>query len=169
MPANHVGDVWDSILEAGQGTGVMPCSFTALDKVRIEAALLFFGYDMTEDHTPWEVGLGFTINLNKPSFRGKQAVTASRGNERFMLAGISIDHDDALAGGESLMSEGEQVGVINSPGYSHRLGKSLALCHLRPDLVAAGTRLEVSGEDISTSAVVETIPFFDPKKSRTHS
>ena len=74
----------------------MPCSFTALDKVRIEVALLFFGYDMTPEHTPWEVGLGFTVNLNKPDYRGKSAGAASKGMERFVLAGIVADHTDML-------------------------------------------------------------------------
>jgi len=166
--ADVIGDIWDNLLGHGQAEGVMPCSFTALDKVRIEAALLFFGYDMTAEHTPWEVGLGFTVNKNKGNFRGKDAVLASRGKERFKGAGISIDHDDAVAGGEALLLDGENVGIINSPGYSHRLGKSLALVHLNPNACAPGTQLEVMSDDLKTSAVVEEIPFFDPLKSRTH-
>ena len=85
-------DIWDRLAAAN----VMPCSFTALDKVRIEVALLFFGYDMTPEHTPWEVGLGFTVNLNKPDYRGKSAGAASKGMERFVLAGIVADHTDML-------------------------------------------------------------------------
>jgi aminomethyltransferase len=163
-----IGDLWDSLLEHGQAEGVMPCSFTALDKVRIEAGLLFYGYDMTDEHTPWEVGLGFTVNKNKGEFRGRDKVLASQGNERFKGAGISIDHDDAVAGGEALLYEGKNVGIINSPGYSHRLGKSLALVHLSPDTSTPGTKLEVRSDDLETTAVVETIPFFDPQKTRTH-
>jgi len=146
----------------------MPCSFTALDKVRIEAALLFYGYDMTAEHTPWEVGLGFTINTKKRDFRGKSAALASRGKERFWGAGISIDYNDAVNGGETLRLNGQDVGTLNSPGYSHRLGKSLALVHLSPEACAPGTRLEVVSDDINTSAVVENIPFFDAGKLRTH-
>ena len=37
------GDIWDQILGHGESMGVMPCSFASLDKVRIEAALLFYG------------------------------------------------------------------------------------------------------------------------------
>ena len=166
--ASVIGDIWDNILEVGASEGVMPCSFTALDKVRIEAALLFFGYDMTADHTPWEVGLGFTVNQNKADFRGKAAVLASKGNERFKGAGISIDHDDAVAGGETLKMKGEDVGTVNSPGYSHRLGKSLALVHLSPGACTPGTQLELVSDDLNTTATVEATPFFDPSKSRTH-
>ena len=160
-----VGDIWDQLV----GHGAMPCSFTALDKVRIEAALLFYGYDMTDEHTPWEVGLGFTIAKNKGDFRGKEAVMASKGQERFLGVGICADHNDMLNGGEVLKLNGEDVGIVNSPGYSHRLGKSLALCHVAPNAAAPGTKLDVVSEDIRCAATVEGIPFFDPQKSRTHS
>ena len=70
-----IDDIWDKLVD----NGVMPCSFTALDKVRIEAGLLFYSYDMTEDNTPWEVGLGFAVSKNQGSFRGKDAVMAAKG------------------------------------------------------------------------------------------
>jgi len=165
--AAGVGDIWDQILGHGESMGVMPCSFASLDKVRIEAALLFYGYDMTDEHSPWEVGLGFSVNPNS-DFRGKAAVMASRSNERFVAAGISIDHNDALAGGESLLLDGAEVGRLNSPAYSHRLGKSLALVHLSKAAATPGTRLIVRSDDFNGNATVETIPFFDPTKSRTH-
>jgi aminomethyltransferase len=168
VAAAVVGEVWDQILGHAADKGVMPCSFASLDKVRIEAALLFFGYDMTAEHTPWEVGLGFTVNRNKGDFRGKQAVIASEGKQRFLAAGISIDHNDALVGGESLKLDGVEVGVINSPCWSHRLNKSLALVHLQPAASQPGTQLEVSGDDFSGTATVEATPFFDADKSRTH-
>lgn len=165
-PASAAVDIWDSILEAGAPAGVMPCSFTALDKVRVEAALLFFGYDMTGAETPWEVGLGFTVSRGKQDFRGRDAAFGLEGQERFLLVGIEIDHDDALAGGEDLLLDGEKVGVLNSPAFSHRMEKSLALVHLDPDAAAPGTRLRVRSGEFEGSAVVARIPFFDPNKSR---
>lgn len=163
--ASAAGDIWDKLVDAG----VMPCSFTALDKVRIEAALLFFGYDMTAEHTPWEVGLGFTVAKNKREFRGKEAVMASKGKERFKGVGIVVNHSDMIVGGETLKLNGEDVGIVNSPGYSHRMEKSLALCHIRPDAATPGTQLEVVGEDATYSAEVSAIPFYDPKKTRVRS
>ena len=82
------------------------------------------------------------------------------------MTGVEINHNDALVGGEKLMSNGEEVGVINSPGYSHRLQKSLALVHLHPNATAIGTQLEVVGEDGNYTAQVSSIPFYDPTKSR---
>ncbi len=165
--ADAVGDVWDQILGHGAALGVMPCSFTALDKVRIEAALLFYGYDMNDEHTPWEAGLGWSLSRSG-GFRGADAAAASRGAERHVVAGISVAHDDMVVGEELLILDGAEVGVVNSPAWSHRLQKSLALVHLTPSAAAPGTTLEVVGDGVTHAATVEAIPFFDPTKSRTH-
>ncbi|NKB76264.1 MAG: aminomethyl transferase family protein [Gammaproteobacteria bacterium] len=168
-PASAVVDIWDNIRGHGASEGVIPCSFTALDKVRIEAGLLFYGYDMTDEHSPWEVGLGFTVNRNKGTFRGQDKVFELASSARFQAAGISIDHTDAVVGGERLMLDGQDVGVVNSPAWSHRLKKSLALVHLQQGAANLGTKLEVVSDDFNGSAVVERSPFFDPSKGRTHS
>ena len=161
------GHVWDSILDVGASMGVMPASFTALDKVRVEAALLFYGYDMTDEHMPSEVGLGWALS-REGSYRGKDSALDAIGKERFVGAGIVVDSDEMLTGGEELRFDGALVGVVNSPAFSHRLNKSLALVHLHPDAAEPGTRLTVVGEAASHTAVAAAIPFFDPTKSRTH-
>lgn len=158
-----IGDIWDKLVREG----VVPCSFTALDKVRIEAGLLFYGYDMTEDNTPWEVGLGFTINKNKGAFRGRDSALAAKGKEATNNVCLDIDHSDMVAGGEVLAMDGEDVGVVNSPCFSHRLNKSLALAHVAPS-VAVGSVLTVKGDGIDTTATVVASPIYDPQKSKTH-
>ena len=169
VSSDDAGTVWDKILEVSAADGVMPASFTALDKVRVEAALLFYGYDMTDQHHPSEVGLGWAISRNGADYRGKEAAIAAIGQERFVLAGIDIDHSDIVTGGEALLFEGSEVGTVNSPAHSHRLGKSLALCHVAPEAAGAGTALALAGDGYSYGATVSPIPFFDPGKTRTHS
>lgn len=164
--SKEIVEIWENIAEQGKSAGIMPCSFTCLDKIRIEAALLFYPYDMTKDNTPWEVGLDWAISKTS-SYRGKDACMAARGKEKIKFAGIVVDHDDALAGGEALLLDGKEVGVVNSPGYSHRMKKSLALVHLTPAAATEGTKLEVRG-DINTTATVHSVPFHDPQKTHTH-
>ena len=123
---------------------------------------------MTTDHTPWEVGLGFTVSRNKPSFRGREAVLAAEGKEKLHNVCLVIAHDDMVNGGEAVHLNGAEVGVVNSPCYSHRLNKSLALAHVAPSASAAGTSLKVSGDGIDTTASVVSMPIYDPEKSKTH-
>ena len=77
-----------------------------------------------------------------------------------------INHDDMVTGGEVLSCDGQDVGLVNSPCYSHRLGKSLALAHVAPDAAHPGTELILSGAGIDTTAVIVPSPIYDPKKSR---
>ncbi|MEC5292372.1 aminomethyltransferase family protein [Aurantimonas sp. C2-6-R+9] len=166
---SDVGHLWQSILDAGQSDGVMACSFNCLDKIRIEAALLFYPYDMSEVNTPWEVGLNWSISRKKPDFMGREALFAAEGKEKVKFAGVSCTSTtEVLEAGAKLLLDGEAVGVVNSPAYSHRMKKSLALVHLRPD-VAVGTVLQLAGDQQSHDVTVEPVPFFDPKKTRTHS
>ena len=162
--ASVVGDIWDQLVNAG----VMPCSFTALDKVRIEAGLLFYGYDMTTEHTPWEVGLGFTVAKNKSGYRGYDALMSAKGKDKIINVGLDIDYSDMVNGEEELHLDGKAVGVINSPGHSHRLNKSLALAHVSPEAAAVGTKLNVVSDGINTTATVVAMPIYDPQKQKTH-
>ncbi len=58
---------------------------------RGEAALLFYPYDMTEETTPWQVGLGFTVSENKQSqYRSKEGRMAAIGNEKIKTYGIVL-------------------------------------------------------------------------------
>lgn len=160
--ASAIGDIWDKLADAG----VLPCSFTALDKVRIEAGLLFYGYDMTTDNTPWDVGLGFTVSSNG-DYRGKEAAMSSKSSPSVQNVCLDVDFGDMVNGEEKLLMDGKVVGVVNSPCYSHRMGKSLALGHVDPS-VTEGAVLQVKGGDIDTTAKVVSSPIYDPQKSRTH-
>ena len=167
--ATDVVPIWEEIVDLGKPLGVIPCSFAGLDKIRVEAALLFYPYDMTRENTPWEVSLGWAISRKKGDFRGKEAVFAREGKDKVKLVGIVAQYDDAVEEGADLSLQGRKVGVVNSPSYSHRMNKSLALAHVEPSASTVGTLLELKGDNISCTAVVENLPFYDREKTHTHS
>ncbi|MGB3221339.1 MAG: aminomethyltransferase family protein [Desulforhopalus sp.] len=161
-------DIWDNILAYGKDMGIMPCSLSSIFPLRMEAGLLWRRFDLMEN-SPWEVNMGWCFNRNKGDFRGKDAALASEGKERFKLCGIEADIDHSLAGGEKLLIDGKEVGVVNDkPAYSHRMKKSLALVRLNPECSAIGVRLEVVGEKGSCTATVVKFPVYDTDKTRTH-
>ncbi|NMN60299.1 aminomethyltransferase [Xanthobacter sp. SG618] len=161
--------MWDAILAAGKPVGAMAVSWSCLDVVRVEGGLLFFPYDMPQgDTTPWEVGLGWTVDLSKPAFRGRDALVRRKGQERVAQVGVEIDHHAAVEPGAKLFRDGKEVGLVNSTTYSRYLMRSLALAHVTPDLAAFGTELEVRGADGTFAARVVKTPFYDPLRLRTH-
>nr|WP_254437039.1 glycine cleavage T C-terminal barrel domain-containing protein [Ruegeria arenilitoris] len=92
---------------------------------------------------------------------------AAKGREKISNVCLDIDHSDIVEGGETLLLDGEEIGVINSHCYSHRMGKSLALAHVRPG-ISTGTVLQLKSETLQTAATVVGAPAYDPQKTRTH-
>ena len=165
--AADVVPIWDAILENGSAKGIIPCSFNCIDAIRVEAALLFYPYDMMEDNTPWEVGLGFAVSKKKAAdYRGKDAVMQSIGKEKIRTFGIIADCDTAVDAEAKVYQNGNKVGVVTAPVFSPVLKKSLAMVQLQPELAQPGIKLEVKGENVSCSATTSEIPFLDPTKQK---
>lgn len=164
--AEDAPHIWRSILEAGKQYGIQPGSFASLTPIRVEAGLLFHPFDVDEDTTPWEVGLGFTIDKNKDSFVGRDAVLAKEGKERFLTRGVSCPSDKPVfEGGEDLYRDGKKVGSIITASYSHRMKRALAFARLDPD-VTEGAKLTVGNDAGAQEVAVEDLPFYDKKKER---
>lgn len=161
-------DIWDNILRHGKDMGIMPCSLSSIFPLRMEAGLLWRRFDLMEN-TPWEVNMGWCVDRNKSDFRGKDAVMAAKGNERYKLCGLVVDLNRSLSGGEKLLLDGEEVGKVHDkPAYSHRMNMSLALATVKPEFQAIGTKLEVVGETVSCTATVTQFPVYDTNKEKTH-
>ncbi|MFG1462208.1 aminomethyltransferase family protein [Xanthobacter sp. DSM 24535] len=169
VKAKDAVEVWDKILEAGKPYGIMPVSWDCLDIGRVEAALLFFPFDMPhKDTTPWEVLMDWTVDLSKPDFRGKAALIARKGTERSHQAGLEVQHFAAITPGAKIFKDGQEVGTVNSTVFSQHLMKSLALVSLLPTLTALGTAVTVVDDGKSYEANVVRTPFYDPMRLRTH-
>ena len=159
--------IWDAILENGKSTGIIPCSFNCIDAIRVEAALLFYPYDMMEDNTPWEVGLGFAVSEKKEAdYRGKEAVMQSMGKEKIKTFGIIADCNMAVDPDAEIMQNGKKVGVVTAPVFSPVINKSIAMVQLQPELAQPRIKLEVKGETVSCTAITSEIPFLDPTKKK---
>ena len=165
--ANDVGALWDAILENGAPMGIIPCSFNCIDMVRVEAALMFYPYDMTEKNTPWEVGLGFTVSKDKVAqYRGKEALMASIGNEKIKTYGIVADSETAVDVDGEVFAEGKRVGKVTVSMYSKLTNRSLAMVHLEPALATPGVTLEVKGPNVSCTATTHALPLYDSDKNK---
>jgi len=167
--ANDAVHLWDSILEKGHRYGAIPASWDSLDLTRVEAALLFFPYDMPEgDTTPWEVNMGWCIDLNKTGdYIGKQALTQLKGRQRFKQAGLVCQSNEAVEIGAKIIKDGKEIGEVTSAIYSQYLMKSIAMVHIKPEFSQLGNQVVVTGATPVKAHVVKT-PFYDPMRLRTH-
>jgi aminomethyltransferase len=157
MPA-----ILDKVLKIVADAGVIPCSFDCLNKIRLEAALLFYPYDMHEEISPWEVNMGWSVSRKKGDFRCRDAAFALEGKNRVELVGLVFDHNEILEDGD-LYIDDKKVVTVNSPVFSRRMHRSIALGHVTPGNEAIGTKLEVRGT-MNTTAVIHSLTFYDPEK-----
>ncbi|SVB79759.1 uncharacterized protein METZ01_LOCUS232613, partial [marine metagenome] len=108
--------VWDVIWEAGQPHGLMPLGLDALDMVRIEAGLVFAGYEFSDQTDPFEAGIGFTVPLKskEDDFVGRDALISRKANPQRKLVGLELQGNEPGAHGDCVHSGRAQVGVITS-------------------------------------------------------
>jgi aminomethyltransferase len=167
--------VYDAVWAAGSDLGLKPMGLAALDMVRIEAGLIFAGYDFSDQTDPFEAGIGFTVPLKSKTddFIGRDALIRRKENPRDRLVGLEIDAAVDVGHGDGIYLGRAQVGVVTSAMRSPLLGKNIALA--RVDLLHSepGTKLEVGkldGQQKRLPAVVgAATAAYDPKKTRPQS
>ncbi len=162
--------VWDAIWEAGQNWDLTPLGLEALDMLRVEAGLIFAGYEFSDQTDPFEAGIGFTVPLTKEDdFIGKEALIKRKESPQRVLVGLELNGDEMASNGDCVNIGRNQVGEITSAVRSPILRKNLALCRIQGEYSELGTEVEVGkldGKQKRLPAKVVGFPFYDPTKSR---
>jgi aminomethyltransferase len=187
--------VWDALIEAGRIFDLKPAGMLALDVARIEAGLLLIDVDFNsskkalvaaQKYSPFEMGLGRLVHLEKNRFIGQQALIAEkqRGCVK-SIVGLEIDWTEVeryyeAAGLPPAVSpiasrvavpvyrSGQHIGKATSTTWSPVLKKMIALATVTSDFSKPGTRIEI---EITVEAVrhrvaakVVKTPFYNPKQ-----
>jgi aminomethyltransferase len=195
VPVGQAVKVWDALIEAGGAFDIHPAGMLALDVARIEAGLLLIDVDFNsskkalideQKYSPFELGLGRLVSLDKNRFVGQAALVAEnkRGAAR-EIVGLEIDWPQVERLYEAVglppavspiasrvavpvFSEGRQVGKATSSTWSPTLKKMIALATVESDYTKPGTKLqfEITVEAVRhrVAARVVKTPFFNPKR-----
>jgi glycine cleavage system T protein (aminomethyltransferase) len=195
IPWDEGPKVWDAIMERGHAFDVHPAGMLALDVARIEAGLLLIDIDFnsskkavidSQQYSPYEMGLGRLVNLDKSRFVGQQALIdeQQRGHPR-QIVGLEIDWDGieriyeqaglppAMPAAASrvavpVFSDNSQIGKATSTTWSPSLKKLIALATIQSEFAKVGTRvqMEMTVEAVRhrVGATVAKTPFFNPRR-----
>jgi aminomethyltransferase len=166
--------VYDAVWEHGADLGLRPMGLAALDMVRIEAGLIFAGYDFSDETDPFEAGIGFTVPLKGKTddFIGREALIRRKEHPARKFVGLEIDAAVDVGHGDCLHVGRAQVGVVTSSVRSPILGKNIALARVDVAHAEVGTALEVGkldGQQKRLPAVIVPLSHYDPKKTRPQS
>jgi len=161
LAAEDTAVVWNALLEAGVGEGLIPAGLGARDSLRLEMGYALYGNDLDEEHTPIEAGLGWIAKLGKPDFIGRDVLAAQRerGVER-KLVGLTLTERGFPRPGYDVLEGDRPVGVVTSGTVSPTLGVGIALAWVPARLATVGTELAVSLRGKPAHARVVKTPFY---------
>jgi len=133
--------VWDAIFDVRGQYDIHTMGLDALEMVRIEAGFIMPGFDFNcaestirdgYDRTPYEVGLGWVVNLDKGHFTGRKALLAAKERPiQRQLTKIVVDGNKPV--GEAFIyagKNGRQVGEVKCTIWSPILKANLALADI---------------------------------------
>ena len=177
IPTEFVAGVYDEITTAGEAIGLAHAGYHALDSLRMEKAYRHWSHDITDEDTPLEAGLGFTVKFDKPGgFIGRDALLRQReqGVQRRLLQFRLLDPEPLLYHNEPVWQRGRIIGHVTSGSYGHTLGGSVGLGYVDTsgvqdvgELPEDGFEIEVAGVRIPAEASLR--PMYDPEGRRIRS
>ncbi len=150
IPVAGAATVAEALYTAGQAHGLQLCGLGSRDSLRLEAGLPLYGHELSDDISPLEAGLDWTVKLEKEDFIGKGTLAgqSEEGIPRrmvyFKLEGRRI----ARAGSEVLNSAAEKVGVVCSGTLSPIQNAPIGSALVERDAVEAELHIDLRGHKV---------------------
>ena len=168
-PIEYQNHVFDALMEAGRDLGLGPLGIRAMDSMRLEKSYRMVGTELSIEYAAFESGLDRFVHLNKSDFIGRDALTRWRERgfaNRLVTMEVHGTGDADALGNNPIFKDGELVGRATGGGFGFRVGKSLALGMVRPDLARVGTglRMDVLGAACEATVIPESP--WDPYNER---
>ena len=169
IPAEHMIPIYDALWQAGEPHGIRDFGMYAMESLRLDKCYRGWKSDLGTEYSPLMSSLDRFIDVNKPTFIGKDALLAERASgpkERFVP--LTLD-EPGIADAPfcaPIRSNGEIVGLATSGGWSYTLEKSIALGYVRTDLAQPGVKLDIDILGQRCSATIGQEPLYDHNNSR---
>jgi len=161
--------IFELLMEEGAEFELKPFGIRAMDSLRLEKSYRLIPRELSIEYSAYESALDRFVHPDKGDFVGRDALMAWK-EKGFRNQFVTMEvHDITEAdarGSEAIYRDGELVGRCTSGGYGWRLGKSLALGMVPPELSALGNEFEIEilGER-HRATVIEESPY-DPENER---
>ena len=156
--------LWDALSEAVVSLGGRACGLGARDTLRTEMGYPLHGQDLSLDISPVQARAGWAVGWSKPTFWGRDALTAERAEGptrqswglRVSGRGIPRAHCTVHRGADVT---GELLGEVTSGTFSPSLKSGIALALLSGVAVGEQVCIDVRGRP--AVAEVTRPPFLD--------
>jgi len=160
FPAEAAETVWNALMDAGSGEGLVPIGLGARDTLRLEMKYALYGHELSEHISPLEAGLGWITKLDKQSFVGRDAlVKLKEGGVPRRLVGFAMTESGVPRADYPVYDGDEEVGIVTSGTMSPTLRVGIGLALVRPESASLGTSLQIGIRKKKVGAEVVKTPF----------
>lgn len=163
VPSDQADHFWNLLLDLGRPNGLKPIGLAARDTLRLEAAYPLHGHDISENDSPLEAGLGWSVKLDKPGdFIGKAALVRqkSEGTEKEFFC-FTLNKRTIARQHDIIMKDGVAVGEVTSGSISPLLNIPIGMGYIRSGMVGGPgdtVQIRVRGTDVDAEIVER--PFY---------
>lgn len=147
--------LWVILQNAAKRCGGGPAGYQALNSVRLEQGIPWFGYDFGEKQIPHEAGLQDShISYTKGCYTGQEIVerVRSRGQVNRMRVSLKFDGNEVPAPNAALLSHGKEVGYVTRTGFSPAVNAFIGMGYVRREFGAPGTRLATGAVNVTVTS-----------------
>src|ERR671919_3025562 len=160
-------DLWDALVEAGEPQGMKVIGMVALDLFRIEGGFIIGGVEYDPTVSPFECGLGWSVDLDKGDFQGKEALAHDDEATQLRLTSVVLERGGDEASGAPLAVDSEEIGLVTQAVESPYLdGKTLGLAKVRKQQNSPGQRVEAQVGEERIAGEIVSHPVYDPERRR---
>ena len=145
VPRDAALPVWQALLDAARAAQGGPIGWDAINALRIEAGMRWFGAEFDDTVLPHEAGLGEThISYTKGCYTGQEIVerVRSRGKLNRWLVLLEFSGQAPPAPGAKLDVEGKSWGHVTSCAYSPARKSYIGFGYLRREHNSVGEVLQ---------------------------
>ncbi|MEV7607595.1 glycine cleavage system aminomethyltransferase GcvT [Paenarthrobacter sp. NPDC089322] len=170
VPNEDAPSLWEALLEAGEGHGLIPAGLAARDSLRLEAGMPLYGNELSRHVNAYAAGLGPVVALAKESdFVGKEALAAIKAagvgdTIGQKLVGLKGKGRRAARAHYSALKDGSLIGEVTSGQPSPTLGYPVALAYVDVEHSAVGTVIDVDLRGKAEPFEVVPLPFYKRQK-----
>ena len=168
-PMQHLPRLYDAVWEAGARHGLADFGIYAVDSLRLDKGYRGWKTDLESGYTPLQASLDRFVDLGKADFVGRAATLAEhqRGPLLRMMPLLLDEVADADAPAlASVFAEDRRIGLVTSGGWSHTLGRSVALAYLETPSAAIGAAVTVDVYGERRAGRIAAEPLYDPRNER---
>jgi aminomethyltransferase len=155
-------ELWTAVLSAGAPHGLLPAGLGARDTLRLEAGYCLYGHELTDEITPLEAGLGWTVKLNKGAdFIGREALLAQKTNGlRRKLVGVKLLDRGVPREGYPILRAGERIGALTSGTMLPTAGIAAGMGYVAPAEAQPDAEIAVEIRGKAVPATFAALPFY---------